>query len=132
MTQFVGYVGVVAVHVVEETFYDNGLVVITGEDPAHEVPGWELEVHWVPFLSAWKRAVKEIKSRNGVVVNYPPRPPRATAAKNPGIVRVQDDHMPFGVWSAPWDVDPVVFKTRRQARKYAKAHRKEIEENFDY
>ena len=132
MTQFVGYIGVLTVQVIEETYFDDGLVLIVGEDPANEVQGWERKLYGVPFLQAWKRAVREIESRNGVVVNRPPRPPRKTKVQVPKIIKVQDDHTRFGVWSAPWDADPIVFKTKRQARRYARKHRREIEANFEY
>ena len=72
MTIQIGYIGVINVSITKETFFDNNLVVITGEDPAHEVPGFERETKGLRH--AWNQAVAEVKRRGGTVMARPPKP----------------------------------------------------------
>lgn len=70
MNIYVGYIGVVVVTAVKEPWDDTASA--CGVDPAYEVAGFEYPAK--SLLAAWRRAVKEIRRRGGVVVRPAPDP----------------------------------------------------------
>lgn len=64
----VGYVGVVNVAVMKDTWDDDALV--QAVDPAHEVPGFKFTTP--TLLAAWKAAEAEVLRRGGVVIHAAP------------------------------------------------------------
>lgn len=128
MTQYVGYIGTTTVTVVEEIWDED--VLILGEDPAHEAPEDEFEVHSrASFVGAWRRAVKMIRDRGGVVVNRPPCKPRVKHLTRKDRYPGWDGDT--GVRTCPWGTT-MEFRSRREAKKYAKRNRASINDAWDY
>lgn len=129
MTQFIGYIGTVTVTVIEETWEED--ILILGEDPVHEAPENEFEVHSrASFVGAWRRAIKMIRDRGGVVINRPPAKPRPPKSRFAEVLKHVHGNT---VSTSPiWYDDDLEFKNRRKARRYAKRHAKEITAAWNY
>jgi hypothetical protein len=116
---FVGYVGVRNVYAATTP---TGSPCFYTLDPAgEEEPRLE---ETGEFMGAWRKAAAFVRKHGGVVVNAPPARPRRPRRPDLKVRGCK-------VLETPWG-EPTEFENRRKAKAYARRHRRQIAEAWDY